>query len=157
MSKIVLFLVLTIMTAICAAQTVSLSVTDTTGTTTAEIRRVPSSLLMQLTLFWTSTADGAAVAVLPLIVGEVLRVVTIPGTASGPTDNYDVTWTDQDGIDLLAGLGADRDETNAEQIVPLIGAGSITVVPPALFGTSTLNVSAAGNATTGTLRIYLRR
>jgi hypothetical protein len=54
------------------------------------------------------------------IVGQVLAATTIPGE-TGPTDNWDFALVDEDGVDVLAGAGANRDTANAEQVAPLLG------------------------------------
>ena len=77
-------------------------------------------------LTFTCTADAAA-HTYPVtasdgnIDGYVFLVVTNPGTV-GPTDNYDITLTDSEGIDIMGGELADRSNSAEEQAVPLIGA-----------------------------------
>ena len=53
--------------------------------------------------------------------GYVFLVITDPGTTS-PTDDYDITLNDDNGIDIMGGELANRDETNSEQAVPKIDA-----------------------------------
>lgn len=45
--------------------------------------------------------------------GTLLAIETNPG-AVAPTDNYDITLVDADGLDRLGGVGADRDTANTE-------------------------------------------
>ena len=52
--------------------------------------------------------------------GYITKVKTIPG-ATQPTDNWDATLKDEDGIDVMGGQLADRDTANAEEKIPLIG------------------------------------
>lgn len=52
--------------------------------------------------------------------GYVFLVITNPDGTTAPTDGYDITLTDSDGVDVMGGELADRDETNSEQAVPLI-------------------------------------
>lgn len=47
--------------------------------------------------------------------GKILLLTTDP--VDGPTDNWDLVVTDADGVDVLAGAGADRDTTNTEQVI----------------------------------------
>lgn len=58
------------------------------------------------------------------------QMVTNPGSTA-PQDNYDITITDVDGVDLLGGAGANRDTANSEVAFPTITArplnGNITL------------------------------
>jgi len=50
----------------------------------------------------------------------LLKATTNPG-ATAPTDNYDITLTDADGVDLMGGTLANRDTANSEEALPYIG------------------------------------
>jgi hypothetical protein len=70
----------------------------------------------------TCTADAAAAtypstATTKNIYGYVTKVVTNPDAVS-PTDDYDITLSDSDGVDIMGGALANRDETNSEVAVP---------------------------------------
>lgn len=101
---------------------------------------------------WLSTAGGAADLVTTVAYDGLLeRAVFIPdGGATQPDPNYDVTITDPDGVDVLAGLGANLD--NAATVVKTHADG-LTAVSGQLL---TLNVSGAGAANGGTVILYLR-
>jgi hypothetical protein len=45
--------------------------------------------------------------------GYLLALETNPGSTA-PTDNYDITLIDEEGLDVLQGAGTDRDTTNTE-------------------------------------------
>lgn len=66
----------------------------------------------------TCTADAADGSFpdteLPRIDGKLLHLETNPG-AVAPTANYDITIIDQNGIDVLQGVGANRHTTNSER------------------------------------------
>ena len=64
-------------------------------------------------------------------------MITNPGTPA-PTANYDITLTDEDGIDLLDGAGANRHTSNSESFYPLIGAQPFA---QPILGTITLNIT----------------
>lgn len=49
--------------------------------------------------------------------GTLLALVTNPG-ATAPTDNYDITLIDGDGLDRLFGYGLNRDTANSELVRP---------------------------------------
>ena len=99
---------------------------------------------------WLS--DDATGAVSGVIAGDVvgkpMLLTTVPGAAGlAPDDNYDITITDENGIDILAGLGANRDTANTEHVKDT--DGMLFTVATSL----TLNVTNAGNANSGT--VYL--
>jgi hypothetical protein len=103
---------------------------------------------------WTSVNGGgdagkASKTTVNVYTGEIIRLVTIPDKVDAPTDNYDITITDEDGADVLMGAGTDRDTANTEQVL----AASLGCVANDKL---TLNVAAAGNAKKGTVIIYIR-
>ena len=114
--------------------------------------RKPTDQINRVVVSWTSHTDGTADGTVNGINGTILRVVTNPGAAA-PTDGYDVTLTDEDGIDVLAGLGADRDTANSENIVPLDVTSGLPFV---VAGALTLSVTNAGSQKNGTVSIYFR-
>lgn len=94
----------------------------------------------------TCTADAAAATfpdtVLPSFEGHLLQLKTNPG-ATAPTDNYDITIEDAHGLDVLQGLGANRDTANSE------GPGIIfasTSIHPYVDGGDALTLKIANNA-----------
>lgn len=121
----------------------------TVTTTTTNVRSGDSPLRTTYSLAWTSTAGGAvsgnAVTIRP---GKLLSVRFIPASGgTQPTDLYDVTLVDSDGVDVLAGGGANL--SNA--------AASIQQWDPPMFhdGTRTLDlvIANAGASKTGTVVI----
>lgn len=79
--------------------------------------------------------------------GKVERFITDP--TDGPTDDYDITIKDEDGYDVLAGAGANRDTTNTEQVL----ASSLGIVAGDKL---TFAVANAGSAKSGVAYLYLR-
>ncbi len=125
------------------------------GSITETVRKTRS--IRALVLAWTSDASGV-VAEIPTahnISGEIMRIVTAPGTPA-PTALYDVTLLDADGFDVLGGLGANRSATVKEQFVPLTGDGTTTNQRVAVDGTLTLTIANAGASKQGTLTLYYR-
>lgn len=108
---------------------------------------------------WTSDASGNVSGTdTESLAGEILRVVTNPG-ATAPSDDYDLTITDADGVDLLVGVGANRDTANSEQTVPIIE--TLVAANPhgsGVFfdGPLSLAISNAGNAKQGVVTLYYR-
>jgi hypothetical protein len=116
---------------------------------------VTSSPIKKVKFEWTSVNGGgdagkACKTTNNVFTGEIIRFVTIPAVApNAPTDDYDITITDEDGTDILMGAGANRDTTNTEQVL----ASSLGCVANDKL---TINVAAAGNAKQGTTIIYIR-
>ncbi len=116
-----------------------------------------SSNTSLLTFTWTSAANGSltATASARSIDGWVILVVTNPG-ATAPTDDYDITLTDADGVDVMGGQLADRDQTNSEHAVPQLQSGVFG--ERYVSGTLTLNLSNNSvNSATGVVKVYIRR
>lgn len=122
---------------------------------TVTITEETLSVVKKVKFAWTSVNGGgdagkASKTTTNVYTGEIIRLVTIPGSApNAPTDDYDITITDEDGTDVLMGAGANRDTANTEQVL----ASSLGCVANDKL---TLNIAAAGNAKTGTTIIYIR-
>lgn len=109
--------------------------------------------IRKYTIAWTSDASGDATANTIALSGSIARINFVPNTgATQPTDLYDVTIKDSDGIDILLGAGADLSNANATTVIPLI-SGNKLVVNDKLAVT----ISNAGNAKTGAITLYLIR
>lgn len=99
---------------------------------------------------WTSTAGGAASdTTVNAYSGKILGLATVPDGVAAPTDNYDVTVTDEDGMDVLMGGGADRDTADTEYVLS-------TSLGAVANDKLTLNISNAGNAKKGVVYLYIR-
>jgi hypothetical protein len=84
--------------------------------------------------------------------GCVYAMETNPGSTA-PTDDYDITLTDTDGVDLLGGQGANRDTATSE-IVPA-KIGSVFACAPT-HEAFTLNITNNSvNSATGTVKVYI--
>jgi hypothetical protein len=92
------------------------------------------------------------------ISGEIQRVVIDPQSPA-PTDLYDITLTDEDSVDVLAGQGANV-STSATSIVcpgtPLKDGTTVSVRPVVVDGILTLNITNAGNGGAGKVVVYVR-
>jgi hypothetical protein len=104
------------------------------------------------TLAWTSTAGGAVSSnAFSVKRGDLIQAKFVPGSPT-PSNLYDVTLVDQDGFDVLDGLGANLSNTS-----PSVIAGP---TPPIGFvdGTQTLDlvVANAGSAKAGTVTLWVR-
>jgi len=74
--------------------------------------------LHRLDIAWTAHTDGSFTSfVTRTINGMLYGVETNPGDG-GITDNYDITLTDDNGLDVMGGALANRDTLNTEFIQP---------------------------------------
>ena len=102
----------------------------------------------KITFDVTSASNGAADATTTArFDGAILLVCTDPG-ATAPTADWDLTIEDSDGVDLLAGQGADRHTSNTEYINS--GMGGVA------DDTVTLGVTNAGDSKTLKVYVYIR-
>lgn len=123
------------------------------------VTRYPAAaeLVNKVTLAWTSDGSGAATQAITLR-GTILRVVTNPG-ATAPTDNYDLTAPDADGVDVFGGQGANRDTANSEHFcpgLPLADGTTTSTAPISVNGEITLTIANAGASKEGSITIYYR-
>lgn len=107
--------------------------------------------IKKITFAWVASGAGVASgATSEIYDGEIIRLVTVPGLAlAQPDDNYKVEVLDDDGVDVLMGAGANRDETDTEQVL----GTSLGCVG---YSKLTLSVSVAGATTAGTVFLYVR-
>lgn len=109
---------------------------------------------------WTSASDGSATGEVELD-GQLVKFVTNPG-ATAPTDDYDITLVDEDGIDVAQGLLANRDTSNSEEVygyeeITLGGTGTDRGILPIFHaGPVTFTLANAGDSKVGQLKIYMR-
>lgn len=120
------------------------------GTVVRELTFKGSESINRYALAWTSNASGAVSAnPADVVTGQIIAVKFLPSLAgTQPSDQYDVTLLDTDGIDLLGGAGANR--SNA--------AGQLLQSDPPVFfegGKLDLVIANAGNAKTGTVVLYV--
>lgn len=116
--------------------------------------------------FTTDDTTGSVTCTTRKIVGELIKIVTDPGSAA-PTDNWDVVLTDEEGVDLsvnmddaaIAALIA-RDTANTEETYLCLfdtAAGTSRVAAfPVVCDKLTVTVNNAGNSKTGQIILYYR-
>ena len=81
--------------------------------------------------------------------GKILGLATDPG-ATAPSDNYTITITDEDSMDVLMGAAvANRDTATTEYILS-------TSLGAVANDKLTINVSGAGTSKEGTAYLYIR-
>lgn len=111
---------------------------------------------------WTCDASGDVVVTTRKIVGTLVKAVTDP-SATAPTDNYDITITDEESVDVLAACQStliDRDTANSEQAYFLVkdtaGTPLAQSIHPVVCDKLTVTIAAAGNAKSGQIILYYR-
>ena len=118
----------------------AVTATETTHTSVKKIK-----------LAWTSDGSGDATgATSSAYDGKVIALVTVPaGGGSAPTDDYDITLTDSDSVDVLIGGGANRDTATTE----VVAEASLGAVAGSVL---TFTVANAGATKAGTAYVYIR-
>lgn len=117
---------------------------------TVVVTEIRHGSMKKIHFAWTSDPSGDADEVTSFPYnGKIENLTTIPSGAAAPTADYDITLTDSDGVDVLAGAGVDRSATAQENVV---SASLGAVVESAL----TLTVAAAGNAKSGDVYVFIR-
>ena len=97
-----------------------------------------------VTFTCTADASDASFPAPPIttnIKGRLLQIATNPDGTTAPQDNYDITITDADGIDVLQGVGANRDTAHSE-VAAIVYATSVN---PVIAETDTLTLNISGN------------
>lgn len=114
--------------------------------------------------FLTDDSAGTATVTTDRICGELIKIQTDPGAAA-PTDNYDVTITDEEGINVVAGIQnaaalGTRDTANSEETyLHLLNADMTPIgfaVYPIVCDKLTIALANAGNAKTTQVILYYR-
>jgi hypothetical protein len=129
-------------------------------TTWAVEYRNDGSDVVKHTFNWLSNSNGTiTLASGSEVSGAIQRVVFIPSAIAVPTDAYDVTLTDEHGIDVLAGQGANKSNVKTSTVIPgtpLKDGTTTTTVPTVVDGILTLNVTNAGNSNAGQVVVYVK-
>lgn len=103
-----------------------------------------------LTFEWVSSTDTGLVSGTSRhrYTGNILGVCTVPGASSlAPDDNYDITLTDSNEVDVANGQLANRHTSTTQWVFASLGH----VVNSQI----TLNVTNAGNSNAGTTYVYI--
>lgn len=102
---------------------------------------------------WTSDSATGAVSgtTAKSYTGRFIGLITKPGVVGvKPSDNYTVTVTDEDGVDLLLGAATgNRDDTNTE----FLAEASLGLVAGSQL---TFNISGAGNSKQGEVYLLIK-
>ena len=117
-----------------------------------------SDTINVINIVWLSDdAAGTWSATTKKISGSLLAGVTDPG-ATAPTDDYDITIKDAEGVDVLGNCHddlVDRDTANSERVDFFLDDGAVGLGGrPVVSDILTIAGAACGNAKTGQLRVY---
>lgn len=115
--------------------------------------------------FLTDDAAGTATVTTKKLSGQLIKIVTDPGSPA-PSANYDVVLTDDEGVDLsihmddvaIAALIARHTTSTEETYLPLedtAGTGRIAAWP-VICGPLTVSLANAGNGKATQVIIYYR-
>lgn len=106
------------------------------------------SRLQKIVFDWTSTTGGAIdLSSTESFNGYLVGFETVPGSVT-PTDGYSLELRDDQGYDLLGGVGATRSSTLKQMVLPKDTGLNIGPIP--LCGTVLRLIgTAAGSAKTG--------
>lgn len=124
----------------------------------------PTGRTATITWSWTAAADGSVTGAnltvsatnLEKIKGWFLYAMETNPGSTAPTDDYDIVVNDADGLDILGGVGANRDTANTEKVLPMIG-GTATPVPIDTTSLVLAITNNAVNAATGTVKLCFVR
>jgi hypothetical protein len=110
------------------------------------------NVVKKISFEWTSDSSGdASGTTTNVYTGVIERLVTVPGTGGDqPTNEYDIEITDEDGVDVLVGAGADLSDTDTEQraLATTVGAMANDKLQ--------LTVENAGDTKKGVVHLYIR-
>lgn len=112
-----------------------------------------TQIIRKYTINWVSDSGGNASGNTIVLSGSIARINFVPNTGvTQPTNLYDITINDSNGIDILLGAGIDLSNATATTIIPLISGNKIVVSEKL-----SVTISNAGNAKTGVIALYLTR
>ncbi len=115
--------------------------------------------ITRIELAMVSHTDGTVASLSTAAInGTILRWTTNPG-ATAPDANWDITLLDEDGIDVLAGLGANQHTSSSTSKCGMVVAGDGTntsMVPFTVAGSLTPSVTNAGSGKNFSLILYVR-
>jgi hypothetical protein len=139
--------------ALVVAFALPLFAVGTVTVTTTQYAGLGNANRVRYVIAWTSTAGGAVSGnPFSVVRGKLISVKFVPNTGiTQPTDLYDATLVDVDGIDLLNGAGQNLSHD----------LGTYVLFNPSIYldGTSTLDlvIAAAGAAMTGTVYVWVEQ
>lgn len=113
---------------------------------------------------WVADGSGDASGTTEKLCGAIVRGVTNPSGVDAPNDNYDITITDEEGVDVLgkciaAGQLQNRDFSTTEQVYFFVENVDVSPLAtsryPVVDDKLTVTIAAAGGGGSGRLILYL--
>lgn len=137
------------------------------GSVTQILSYTANPTKMVLTFLWTGDAsngtvpstDTSTVITAEISGMNITTIETIPGSgAAAPTNGYDITLINANGIDMAGGKLASRSSTLPEQIICRVNATDEIYITPPVTGVLTLVVTGNSVASaTGVVVVNLER
>lgn len=123
--------------------------------------RSTHEFIRKYSLAWVSDSLGAVSGTLTEVIsGVIVKAVFIPDSGgTQPTNLYDVTLLDENGLDVLAGRGANLSNSASSATAPGLAVtdGTTTgIVPVPIDDQLELRVANGGNAKGGSVVLYVR-
>lgn len=109
---------------------------------------------------WTADGSGDFDRNIGLLGGSLMKVAIVPDAgATQPDDNFSVQLLDENGVDLLNGLGAAIDNgsvTILRPAVPITDGVDTALVPNFICNDPRLVIAGAGANNAGKVILYMR-
>jgi hypothetical protein len=120
---------------------------------TVTIQEITYTPIKRVKFTWTSTAGGVADGTTTsAFTGDIIRLVNIPNSGgTQPTNLYDITIKDADGVDVLFGDGTDVVNTGPSQ-----KHGTADSLGCVVNSTLRFDVTNAGASKGGVTIVYIR-
>lgn len=131
----------------------------TTGTVTVVDQTV--GVVSMIKYSWV-TGDGAQAHVAPPTAssewynGQIVEFAISPDATAQPDDDFDITITDTNDLDVLLGNGMNLDEATTEYVINGVVGTSTKFLGWVANSTLTLNVTNAGTGKTGRVYLFIR-
>jgi hypothetical protein len=153
MRKLSLFFSAAVLVAACA-----FLFADGTGTIEVEQMSVQGPVVKALIAWDSGTNDTVDVTANFYLRGELKRVVIGAGTSTGET--YSVTLLDEQGVDLLAGLGASIATNTVVNMAPAllteVAEGQTNAVLFTINDRISIKITDCGAGSAGTVCLFVR-
>ena len=142
-------------TPVCGwSQPVTVSISAATGSATVATIVTPGVICVSID--WLSDATDDCVATISGVHGWLHAVTYNPdGGSTAPTASYDITCTDEDGLDVLISTGANLSATVTTTPAIYIAKSTLGAIGYPIYGDLTFTVANAGVANGGIVRLWL--
>lgn len=115
--------------------------------------------LAKMTFSWTSDADGAAmITTSDDVQGTIVRITITPSAGdTAPSAAYDMTLTDEDGLEILSTNGANLSATASTHFWPEVLSAAGNPMPVVTASKLTLAVTNAGDGNKGLVKVFIKK